>query len=656
MSSDNEYFDDKQKADFNEEQLDDLFDYFTPLMEEPLSLNMDEKENSVILGRSINQQDKLGLAGTLFIGRICEKNTGYYGLKILIDAINPHKIFISGKTGSGKSYTLGVIAEELADINMNLGVIIVDPMGTYWSMKHETKSETDNKILSKWGMTKKGFSNVKVFFPFQVRDSIVEGTYDDLFSVSPNELTAEDWSNTFGIDYFKSPQSALLSDILNYVKRGYISEKRGMKSRIPPNYNFTIDDMLNCLNYNAVIAEKYRGETIRALKMRLESAKNWGIFSKEGTPLRNLSVPNQISVVDVSYLPDHIRALVVGLLAKKILNERTRISREQKIREMREQADDAQYGIPITWLMLDEAHILVPSKGKTAASDALIEYAKRGRMPGCALVLCTQQPGATNDQILSQIDILINHNLSFTSDIVALKARTPSKLPRKLSDESFLRSLPVGFAIIADQSTTTKRTFVGKIRPRRSEHAGRAVSTKLIPFKSEMQTFDELSTEIISEKEITSKEYITYDSDMDNKLEEKIYENVVFPSFSIPNDVAEDYLNRFIQYQVIDLIFPKREKKLLQMHTRIYNYVDVNLLLNKIVYAMKNIEFNYQGVTYIDNAPIIIYNKGGTILAFIACLTDASTILKICTSVIEEENKLNVEKISNIILGALNKT
>ena len=64
----------------------------------------------------------------LFLGRGLETEADAY-----IDGGKSRAILVCGKRGSGKSYTLGVIAEELhraADAT----ILIVDPMGIYHTM------------------------------------------------------------------------------------------------------------------------------------------------------------------------------------------------------------------------------------------------------------------------------------------------------------------------------------------------------------------------------------------------------------------------------------------------------------------------------------------------------------------------------------------
>jgi len=65
--------------------------------------------------------------------------------KILMDVLRSHVVFICGKRGSGKSYTMGVIAEGMSDlppeVKDNVSVILLDTMGIYWTMKYPNKQD-----------------------------------------------------------------------------------------------------------------------------------------------------------------------------------------------------------------------------------------------------------------------------------------------------------------------------------------------------------------------------------------------------------------------------------------------------------------------------------------------------------------------------------
>ena len=63
---------------------------------------------------------------------------------VYMKATGSRAVFICGKRGSGKSYTMGVIVEEL--FNQEQGkatIIIVDPMGIYHTMSLPNEAQAD---------------------------------------------------------------------------------------------------------------------------------------------------------------------------------------------------------------------------------------------------------------------------------------------------------------------------------------------------------------------------------------------------------------------------------------------------------------------------------------------------------------------------------
>lgn len=58
---------------------------------------------------------------------------GSPGEAVGIDLGGPHAVLVVGKRGSGKTYTLGVLAEELADVDA-ISPVVIDPMGTFGTL------------------------------------------------------------------------------------------------------------------------------------------------------------------------------------------------------------------------------------------------------------------------------------------------------------------------------------------------------------------------------------------------------------------------------------------------------------------------------------------------------------------------------------------
>src|SRR3989344_3124127 len=103
----------------------------------------------ILVGRSEADKEKYGSSGMILLGRHYVKmgQTVSLSNNVYMDVAKSHVVFIVGKRGSGKSYTMGVIAEGIYDlpdeIKKNLSVIMLDTMGIYWTMKYPNNKEKE---------------------------------------------------------------------------------------------------------------------------------------------------------------------------------------------------------------------------------------------------------------------------------------------------------------------------------------------------------------------------------------------------------------------------------------------------------------------------------------------------------------------------------
>lgn len=468
-----------------------------------LSLLQDVDKNIVFIGRKKSIFKQYGEQGALYIGKVEEKDSKLSDQKVHLDSLNPHVVFVCGARGSGKSYVLGVIAEELALKNTDVGTIVVDPVGVFWSMRLPNRDAKEVASLDEYGLSAAGLKNLKVFIPKGISGEVPKSTYDATFSMMASLLTVEDWCLTFGIERF-SPTGLLLEKVVSKVKSGYktIEEKPvvGRKNR------YNLDDMINCMQADSEINSRekgYKQDSIRALVSRFEAAKAWGIFDEKGTPLSELSVEGQLTVLDTSFLEDTVTALVIGILARRILAARKIATRKEAAKRLdtTNMDDLMELEIPPTWLFIDEAHTLIPGGNvRTPATAALVEYVKQGRRPGCSLVFATQQPSAIDSRVLSQLDILIAHKLIFDDDIKAVYKRSPTVIPFKYKTPNFLKTLPVGIGLTADRREETSRAFVLRVRPRMSQHEGRDAETSQATESMDALTVEKLAADLAYSK------------------------------------------------------------------------------------------------------------------------------------------------------------
>ena len=257
----------------------------------------------VIIGRDENQLKELGNKGLIFLGKQYVKMGQFSSLsnKIMLDVATSHVILISGKRGSGKSYALSVMAEEMShlpeEVSKNIAVLIIDTMGIFWSMKYPNTKQEDELRL--WGMNPQGLS-VKVYTPVgKFKEYKEKGIPTDFsFSIRPSELSANDWVNVFDLK-ITEPIGVLIERI--------ISELEG---------DYSIDEMIIKIQKE----KKSSQEVKNATENRFRAAKSWGIFSDKASEIREIVKGGQVSILDTSCYDDfNVKALVTGILSKKLL-------------------------------------------------------------------------------------------------------------------------------------------------------------------------------------------------------------------------------------------------------------------------------------------------------------------------------------------------
>ena len=113
----------------------------------------------IIVGRDKSDKEKFGNKGLVYIGKGYVTMGNYTSLSNLIwmDIVRSHVILIAGKRGSGKSYSIGVLAEELSnlpeEVKKNIAPLIFDTMGIFWTMKF--KNEKEIGLLEEWNLKPK---------------------------------------------------------------------------------------------------------------------------------------------------------------------------------------------------------------------------------------------------------------------------------------------------------------------------------------------------------------------------------------------------------------------------------------------------------------------------------------------------------------------
>jgi len=408
----------------------------------------------IVVGRDEEDLRKYGTKGAILLGKhlVGKGEDAHLTTPVLLDVLRPHVITLCGKRGEGKSYSMGVIAEEIMkieeDIRKNLCALMIDTQGIFWTMK--SPDEKNLMLLREWGIEPQGFP-VVVYVPEGQSNMFTEAgvEFDGSFSISPSELSAEDWTNVFDIDV-NEPLGILLQRTISKLQKNM-----GKSGKL-----YGIDDIISAIKSE----EGFENEKL-ALENRFMAAKTWGIFGEAKMP--KILEPGRVTVLDVSLTPQNVRALLVSIVCRKILFERIRARRKEELAEIE---GFPIKRIPMCWILIDEAHNFIPDKGRTPATDILLKIVKEGRQPGLTLVLVTQRPEKLHSDALAQCDMVISHRLTNKADIDALRGIMQTYMLYDIG--KYINDLPKlkGVALILDDNS--ERLYTIRIRPRQSWHAG----------------------------------------------------------------------------------------------------------------------------------------------------------------------------------------
>lgn len=434
----------------------------------------------------------------LWLGTLAEVVSGKQP-RVWIAAGKEQVIAVVGKRGSGKSFTLGVIAEGLSSVERpDIGiheteraVLLFDPLDVYWTTRYgvapsdNAEAQRHYDIANTAGLTGASFK-VEAWVPGAGAERGSDPAWFQSLLIGVPALGIEEWEMLLGVNAMQEPMGQALTDVLNLVRAtGYHVRQDPVAS----SGVFGIDDLVAGLaadEFDGV----YHDETLRALRQRLGALQRTGLFAATGTGINDLLAAGQTTVVMLGRLPQSYRAAVVAVLTRLLIDARSDAAFAEKRLVLDPELSDVEAAkiratqrarVPRTVVVLDEAQsFLAPGQG-SPARGLFVRLVKEGRNMGLSAVLATQQPSAIDQRVLSQVETFIAHQLVTDADIRAvrdnLKSKTPDAIQFGKQDLEFaglLRQLLPGVCVVsaADTNVTTKRTVIVSVRARATVHGG----------------------------------------------------------------------------------------------------------------------------------------------------------------------------------------
>lgn len=379
---------------------------------------------------------------------------------------------IVGSTGSGKSWTVAKLIEQVAQLPM-ANCILFDIHGEYSGKDFKMDGMQHLRVANPSDLGKKGsLENDVLMLPYWLL------TYEEMLAMllDRSDSNAPNQAMLFSKTVF-AEKLKYLDEIGDLTFKGSIT----IDSPIP----YKIENILKDLSdLDEQMVEGARAGTekqgpffgkLTRFVQRLEAKKqdkrlgflfqisedeleiDW--LNKLCERLMLGSEPNPkkagVKIIDFSEVPSDVLPLVIGLVARLVFTVQQWTIRENQH--------------PIS-LMCDEAHLYIPERtNQDAASELGLKsferIAKEGRKYGVSLTVISQRPSEVNRTVLSQCNNFISLRLSNAEDQSVIKRLLPDNLTGLTE---VLPILDIGEAlVVGDASLLPTRIIVDepKIKP-----------------------------------------------------------------------------------------------------------------------------------------------------------------------------------------------
>ncbi|MFT4261522.1 MAG: ATP-binding protein [Candidatus Woesearchaeota archaeon] len=339
---------------------------------------------------------------------------------------------VLAKSGSGKSYAVGVLLEEMIDKKIPL--IIIDPHGEYNTLKYKNDEQKDVERLTKFGLQAQGF-NVEEYGDIEINRGVkplkleLNMQQEEILNLLPGKLN--------------SSQLALLYSAFKYEP----SEIDGLLLALDQEESNSKYSVMNMIEY------------IKDLKVFTNSNVNYANFVKKGSA----------TIINLKGINPDVQEIIVYKLAKELFELR----KKEKI--------------PPFFFVIEEAHNYCPERsfGETKSSKILRNIASEGRKFGLGLCIISQRPARVDKSVLSQCSTQLILKVTNPND---LKALSNSVEGLTGNTEKEIQNLVIGQGLITG---ITDMPLLVNIRPRKSKHGGTSKDIIQEDFTAKLEEFKE---------------------------------------------------------------------------------------------------------------------------------------------------------------------
>src|SRR5687768_955119 len=379
--------------------------------------------------------------GSAHIGSLLTREPGEVPVVLSVrDVVSTH-LAILASTGSGKSYTAGVIVEELMQSWNRAAVLIVDPHGEYHTMQ---SIQGDEQFHGADGYQ----PEVKIFTPDKIKVRFSTLTEADVKYLLPEGTSDK---------------------MLHFLGQAFRTMKDQHKAEGRRDYLYSYFDLRDAVQKQQYGSDRENAgdggnvSSIQGLLWRLDARfdKPGGLFSaNDHIPLQEMFKPGRCTILQLSDIEQQEQQVIVGTLLRRVNKARMATTRG----EVTTGENFLDYPV---FTLLEEAHRFAPAGASVVSTHVLKQILSEGRKFGVGIGLITQRPGKLDQDVLSQCMTQIIMRIVNPIDQQTV-AQSVEGAGRAMLAE--LPALTKGQAVISGVGVNTP--VMCRIRPRLTAHGG----------------------------------------------------------------------------------------------------------------------------------------------------------------------------------------
>ncbi|MEL6320523.1 MAG: ATP-binding protein [Cyanobacteria bacterium J06626_14] len=391
--------------------------------------------DDIMLGQVLNKRQPEEV-GSAHIGCLLLRNPDAVPIALDVkELVSTHMAILAG-TGSGKSYTAGVLVEELLSPYNRAAVLIFDPHGEYTTLEElrgHPAFEGDDGYAPR----------VKILKPDDITIRFSSLDYYDVMTLLPT---------------MSDRQQAILSKAF-----GILNRHRG------GDYRWNVSDLIAAVFEADRIQDDEGNEKVGssapALEWKLEKLASSPYFhAYEHLAPKDLFEPGQVTVLQMNEISQEEQQVICAAILRQANQARMNTEKE------RIKPDDENYLPYPVFILVEEAHRFAPAHEPSRCKMIVRTILSEGRKFGLGMGLITQRPGKLDSDVLSQC------MSQFLMRIVNPTDQDSLKYGVEAAGRDLLKELPAltkGQVIVAGACVNTP--VLCKVRKRKTSHGGQTL-------------------------------------------------------------------------------------------------------------------------------------------------------------------------------------